>query len=188
MKKNTDILKKLKLETENTGMVHLWLEGMFWKAYERSAYIFSQRIGDYKPYKRWIKAMGGEIVAIGFPSKAFDRLIQGRVAEKIDEKHYVLTGFTMEKQEMKNFQEWKKNIASFPYQRVNPDTDVTDKTSEHLMLTSVKEQKEPEAEIRHRLEKAENIIEEIRRFRMESATPLQCMLFLAGLVTKIENK
>ena len=81
MKRGTDTLNKLQLETVNAGVVHLWLEGMFWKAYERSAYIFCRRVNDYKPYKKWIKAVGGEVVAIGFPTKAFDRMVDGRLSD-----------------------------------------------------------------------------------------------------------
>lgn len=85
MKKNIDTLNKLQLETVNTGVVHLWLEGMFWKAYERSAYIFVCRVSGYKPYKKWIKSVGGEVVAIGFPAKAFDKLLEGRAIDYVDE-------------------------------------------------------------------------------------------------------
>lgn len=61
MKKNTDILNKLRYESENANVVHLWLEGMFWKAYERSAYLFVRRISGYKPYKEFVRSVGGEI-------------------------------------------------------------------------------------------------------------------------------
>lgn len=198
MKKNTDILNKLQLETTNTGVIHLWLEGMFWKAYERSAYIFSQRIGDYKPYKRWIKAVGGEIVAIGFPAKTFDKITDGRISDMISDKHCLISGFTMDKQELKNFQEWKKRISSFPYQIVDsPIVEIhsvqetsLENDEEKKTLQTKKSGKTDQAieNLKQRLEKAEGIIEELRRFRMESATPLECMFFLANLIKKIENQ
>ena len=200
MKRGTDTLNKLQLETVNTGVVHLWLEGMFWKAYERSAYIFCHRINDYKPYKKWIKAVGGEVVAIGFPTKAFDRMVDGRVLEYIDEKHCLLTGFSVDAQELKGFQEWKKKLASFPYPVVTsdsrPDNAIQkEKIVDNAVLIGSSPALFSDGEgqttvidgLMVRLERAENIVGELRRFRMESATPLQCMIFLSGLIGKIEE-
>lgn len=202
MKKGTDTLNKLQLETVNTGVVHLWLEGMFWKAYERSAYIFCQRVNDYKPYKKWIKAVGGEVVAIGFPTKAFDRLVDGRVVEHIDEKHCLLTGFSVDAQELKGFQEWKKKLASFPYAVVSSndrDRHVSqeEKVTEDIVLQETLAPLPASSgstgnqiafnELVRRLERAEAIVGELRKFRMETVTPLQCMIFLSGLMSKIEE-
>lgn len=203
MKKNIDTLNKLQLETVNTGVVHLWLEGMFWKAYERSAYIFVCRINGYKPYKKWIKAVGGEVVAIGFPAKAFDKLVEGRVVEYVDEKHCLLTGFTVDAQELKNFQEWKKKLSSFPYAVVSSNGCAEDSANEEKVIAktiapaasilpafsenATNEKPVVSNELIGRLERAEAIVCELRRFRMESATPLQCMIFLSNLLGKIEN-
>lgn len=197
MKRGTDTLNKLQLETVNTGVVHLWLEGMFWKAYERSAYIFCHRVSDYKPYKKWIKAVGGEVVAIGFPVKAFDRVVDGRVCEYVDEKHCLLTGFSVDAQELKGFQEWKKKLASFPYPVVTSDNRAGNKIGEEKAEynKTLSEASEPDHRrqtidvdgLLVRLERAEAIVGEVRRFRMESATPIQCMIFLSGLIGKIEG-
>lgn len=201
MKRGTDTLNKLQLETVNTGVVHLWLEGMFWKAYERSAYIFCHRVNGYKPYKKWIKAVGGEVVAIGFPTKAFDRMVDGRVVEYVDEKHCLLTGFSVDAQELKGFQEWKKKLASFPYPVVVSgncagNTVEEEKAGHNKILTEPSEpvplsdhrvQSVDFEELLARLARAETIIGELRRFRMESATPLQCMIFLSSLIGKIEE-
>lgn len=94
---------------------------MFWKAYERSAYLFVRRISGYKPYKKYVRSVGGEVVAIGFPSKAIEKLLEGRSVEYVDSKHYILNGFTVDAQELKNFQSWKKGIPSFPYHVLSPD-------------------------------------------------------------------
>lgn len=209
MKKNVDTLNKLQLETVNTGVVHLWLEGMFWKAYERSAYLFVRRISGYKPYKKWIKSAGGEVVAIGFPTKAFDKLVEGRLVEYVNEKHCVLTGFTVDVQELKNFQEWKKKLASFPYAVadtnssavnedesvfVNSDAPVAPVPAKSSAKSSVKsppkavgQEFSVDNRLVVRLERAEAVVEELRRFRIESATPLQCMIFLSKLMGRTEE-
>lgn len=235
MKKNTDILNKLRYEAENANVVHLWLEGMFWKAYERSAYLFVRRISGYKPYKKFVRSVGGEVVAIGFPSKAIEKLLEGRSVEYVDSKHYILNGFTVDAQELKNFQSWKKGIPSFPYHVLSPD-EVQSKVEQEVEKKEVKTSETPvenrkqavqevqvngrsgKMEVNHLINTPTNprqkavlekeayvaftraesceyqasmeLMNELRRFRMESSTPLECMMFLAHLIKQsleIEN-
>lgn len=223
MKKNTDILNKLRYESENANVVHLWLEGMFWKAYERSAYLFVRRISGYKPYKKFVRSVGGEVVAIGFPSKAIEKLLEGRSVEYVDSKHYVLNGFTVDAQELKNFQAWKKSIPSFPYHVLSPDevqqrTERNEEKNEEKILEN-RNRKEAvntasstvipgKEEAKHPVDvpadtiltregyavfahselceqrAAVELVSELRRFRMESSTPLECMMFLAHLIKR----
>lgn len=191
MKKNIDLLKKLELETTNVGAVHLWLEGMFWKAYEKSAYVFVQRISGYKPYKRFVHAAGGEVLAIGFPSKAFARVTDGRALERVDEKHCIMSGFSIDRNEMKGYYEWKKGVPSFPYAVVNSQeqTIVAQPEERAVAPTKTRKPQTPPAEPQLiPVPVSENgvtehyLAEELRRFRMENATPLECMMFLSKLI------
>ena len=226
MKKNTDILNKLRYESENANVVHLWLEGMFWKAYERSAYLFVRRISGYKPYKKDVRSVGGEVVAIGFPSKAIEKLLEGRSVEYVDSKHYILNGFTVDAQELKNFQLWKKGIPSFPYHVLSPDEVQArggQEEKKEMKVSELRSKKEPvketqaagkngKTEVKHSVnisaypeqnsvstreeypayvrtgtyeqQAAVELVNELRRFRMESSTPLECMMFLARLIKR----
>jgi hypothetical protein len=49
--------------------VNIYKEGVFWIAYEQSAYYFYVQKG-YKPTKKFIKCIGQEVVSIGFPENA----------------------------------------------------------------------------------------------------------------------
>lgn len=191
MKRTSDVLSKLRYENENTNVIHLWLEGMFWKAYERSAYLFVNRISGYKPYKKFVKAVGGEVVAIGFPTKALGKLLEGRSVEYIDDKHYILNGFTIDTQELKGYQLWKKGVASFPYYIVETEKKPPEEEGVGGSLSqtpvSVKEAESPAVAYSQPLIHSAStwaLVEEIRRFRMESSTPLECMMFLAQLIKK----
>lgn len=191
MKKNTDILNKLRYETENANVIHLWLEGMFWKAYERSAYLFVHRISEYKPYKKFVRAVGGEVVAIGFPSKKLDKLLEGRSVEYVDEKHYVLNGFTVDTKELRDFQGWKKSVPAFPYHMV-PQDNQTSASEQTKPAQAVPAEKPVSIKKNNQLPDNKmicpaainNLLGDIRRFRMESATPLECMMFLAQIIKK----
>lgn len=214
MKKNIDLLKKLELETTNTGVIHLWQEGVFWKAYERSAYVFVQRISGYKPYKRFVRVVGGEVLAIGFPAVAFNKVTDGRNLEWVDGKHCILTGFNVEAREMKLYYSWKKEVPSFPYTvveapkeeatKIETTTNITEpeaarsekKSKPTVPVPAVSEQEQqtapaiqcPVADDSYSWQAipdkivGQQLAEELRRFRMETATPLDCMLFLAKLV------
>ncbi len=50
----SSITDKLKLETANSQTVRLWPEGTFYKAYERSAYLFVTRLRPYEVKRRYV--------------------------------------------------------------------------------------------------------------------------------------
>lgn len=58
----------------------LFLEGKFWKAYERSAYALT-KIHNFKPSKRFIKLVGEEVISIGFPLEQLPKYVAGAVIE-----------------------------------------------------------------------------------------------------------
>ena len=58
----------IRAEAENTDRIILYREGLFWKAYERSAFAVCTQIRPFKPTKRSLKTLdGGELISIGFP-------------------------------------------------------------------------------------------------------------------------
>lgn len=51
------------LEDSNTGCINLYKEGLFWRAYERSAYALCTRVHPFKAMKRQLKVLGGMMPA-----------------------------------------------------------------------------------------------------------------------------
>lgn len=65
-------------EANNTDRIALYREGLFWKAYERSAYALCTQVRAFKPTRKILKTLaGGDIVSIGFPTHAADRILAG---------------------------------------------------------------------------------------------------------------
>ncbi|MBO4645907.1 MAG: four helix bundle protein [Bacteroidales bacterium] len=62
------------------GWVVLFLEGKFWKAYERSAYMLTCRY-NFKPSKRFVKLVGEEVISVGFPSEQLAKYLAGAALE-----------------------------------------------------------------------------------------------------------
>ena len=55
----------LSLETSDAVYIYLHHEGIFWKAYERSAYLFLQKTKmDYKVKCRKVKSLGTTIFSL----------------------------------------------------------------------------------------------------------------------------
>lgn len=59
-----------------SGCLVLFLEGKFWKAYERSAYVLTM-LYNFKPSKRFIKLVGEEVISVGFPYEQFRNIWPG---------------------------------------------------------------------------------------------------------------
>ena len=68
------IKDKLKAEERNERTIRLWPEGTFFKAYERSAYLFIKQVRAYEPRRRYIQAVGQDVVSIGFPQTVLETL------------------------------------------------------------------------------------------------------------------
>ena len=57
------------------GQVVLFLEGKFWKAYERSAWALA-RLYNFKPSKRFVKLVGEEVISVGFPLEQLSKYLR----------------------------------------------------------------------------------------------------------------
>ncbi|MDR2449882.1 MAG: four helix bundle protein [Prevotellaceae bacterium] len=88
----------LQLESLNATSVHFVLEGTFWHVYERSAFLTYKYLKELKMTRKYIKAVGRDIVYGGFPKNQLNDLIEkgktfgAKVAEQ-GEKRCSLIGF-----------------------------------------------------------------------------------------------
>ena len=69
------------IEKANNCNILLLQEGMFWRAYEKSAYLFVKHIKEYALTKRFYKNIGQDIVYLGFPKNSFSD-VEGVCSEK----------------------------------------------------------------------------------------------------------
>lgn len=75
-------IKEILLAERNREIVRivLFLEGKFWKAYERSAFALTQRFG-FKPSKRYIKLVEEEIISVGFPKEQLFKYLRNAMVD-----------------------------------------------------------------------------------------------------------
>jgi hypothetical protein len=66
----------LVLESAGKGRIVLHKEGIFWRAYQYSAYLFSKHIRPLKVNTKLVKAVDTEIAYLGFPEKVLEEALQ----------------------------------------------------------------------------------------------------------------
>jgi hypothetical protein len=106
------ILEILRLEANNTCSIILFKEGIFWRAYERSAFNFVTHIKPYQLTKRYFKNVGCEVAFYGFPNTALNDLLVKICYEKVIREGSMIpiVGFEQIKNEV--FTEWKNGIPT----------------------------------------------------------------------------
>lgn len=98
-------------ESQNTSEIRLYREGLFWKAYERSAYAFYTRVKPFKLTKRYVKLLSDELVSLGFPASQLTVLFPAdRISLQTDEQVCIRT----EPIDVDAFPAWKAGIALMP--------------------------------------------------------------------------
>lgn len=79
------------IEQNNTGYINLYLEGTFYKAYEQSAFAFCTRIKAYNVLRKESKTLGRDILYVGFPQNALDKVLSKQIYQRMDEKTIRIT-------------------------------------------------------------------------------------------------
>ena len=159
------IKDKLKAEERNERTVRLWPEGTFFKAYERSAYLFVMQVRNYEVRRRYVQAVGQDVVSIGFPqtvltslglqhTSATDGSVEIRLDTPLDEQQYLL---------------WRESIHTTP----GPTPDPSPERGGELPVSKVEARDSP-------------VIKRLRVFNLATATPLDCMLLVHELQNMIK--
>lgn len=141
----------MELERENLNTIILLREGIFWKAYEKSAYAFHHQIQPYKLSKKCVPSINGELVSLGFPTGATGNILSGRKVLLSEDYKMIIESEAID---IAAFETWKEQIP--------------------LMTPIVKDGVVKEGNVA-------KIIESIKLFNLESKTPVECMLFLMDI-------
>lgn len=140
-------------ESRNTGFIQLYPEGLIFKAYERSAFLFHTQVSQVKALSRFVKSLDSmQLVSVSLQRSDLDRL--KRDLEPVGENRFA----AREPFSEEAFQSWKKSLL--PHTKVQPTT-----------LTVTRPQSPEYIEL----------MDLIRNFPVESKTPIECMVFLSEL-------
>lgn len=152
------------LERENTNKCYLIKDGIFWRAFEKSAFWFVNNLKPYTITKKHFKVINANVAYLGFPDSTLNGLLiiaetKGYIVNR-HEKQVTIEGFEISD----GFEQWKDEI---PYQ--TPD-------NQNISLVN---------------EPAENydsgLIAKIRKFPVAERTPIECQQFIIELQNTING-
>jgi len=89
----------------------IYKEGIFWVAYEQSAYFIAQHKG-YKPTKRYYKNIKQSVVSVGFPKidRLLDELMQNNCISEVTKLDTTVEILLKEHINSADFELWKENL------------------------------------------------------------------------------
>lgn len=153
-------------ENENTNMVFLYKEGIFWKLYNQSALWWVQNIKPLKHNVKEIKYLKTHIVSVGFPVASWQNY-----EAILQQKNYKIKAVSDTEIALQNIQ--KPSIETC--------------ISTIKQLVAVQEQnlqlKEPSTLYSS---STDELLEAIKKFPLASKTPFEAMQFLVQLQQNIQ--
>lgn len=157
------LAEKVKNEQENRTGIFLHREGLFWKAYEYSAYLFVKEVRAYNPQKKEIKSLKADVVSLGFPDQVLGDILKGQDHAAHGEKCIEIKGFPPV--EVSGYEQWKKNLPARDAV-VAGDVVAAGTTGTGSDLA---------------------VLARLRSFRTEAASPLQCLMFISELQKELSH-
>jgi len=151
----------LKNESDNFNAIVLYKEGMFWRAYERSAMLFVLHIKAFQLTKKYIKNAQSEVVYLGFPDtglKTVLEIMSNKIIEK-SEKQIICRSFTIIEED---FTQWKSKISITPEKQA--------KTQSNAVRVNAKA-----------------VLEQLNKFPVAAKTSEECQQFIVELQTQLNG-
>lgn len=159
------ITDKLHSFTPTEVAIHIFKEGIFAKMYNESAFLFTQYFKKYQVNVSTSAREGRTSFSVGFPLQHIEHNFENCLVNKIDETYLIA------KREDIYFTEtdyllWceasKRDYAEIKEKKLKKQA-----SAEMPIPVSVSEQ-----------QSEKSTLQEILDFRLESATPMECMLFI----------
>lgn len=101
------------VEQNNQGIINLFRDKLFWRAWNRSAYLFSKCIMEYRVRHRTFKYIGKELIFLGFPDMTLDKIKSISFAKQysvsiLNESHITISGLP----NISGYDEWSVGVLS----------------------------------------------------------------------------
>lgn len=164
----SNLLEILSKESSNTDTIYFYREGVFYKAYERSAYLFVHHVKPFQVKKRFVKSVKREVVTIGFPTNSlYNYFSEEQVAEQENEAKAEVD----KKVDAEDFEQWRAGIPLMEDLPGSPAR-ANNKENNNTFINATASEK--------------SVAMQVRMFPIEAKTPLDCMLFLSDIKKQLE--
>lgn len=167
----------IQIENGNHNTIILWREGIFWRAYEKSAYAFSMQIRPYKPTRKWVVAVKQDVISLGFPASAAETVLDAHQVLLQQDNRLVLAASPITAED---FESWKQAVAM-----TLPDNGRQQKDGTRPLMPASAPAQLPSSATAPANTGCDDLAGCIRRFNIESKTPVECMLFLMELKRRL---
>jgi len=171
-------------EAGNRDRVILYREGLFWKAYERSAFALCTQVRAFKPTKRALKTLGGgHLVSVGFPAPSETSVLARLERLFVGPDRMVLSAARPIIEE--DFRLWKASVplAAPPKRSAGPqpiDSPASDASVPDTPAPDIPVQ-DTSVPVDFTMSNACRVAEALRGFSLASKTPMDCMMFIAEM-------
>lgn len=155
--------------------VHLFQEGTFYRAYERSAWLVITYISPLKPTRRNVKGQEDSIVFCGFPVTSLPKYTPDGCVAIVQEDKSVLFALpetlypqtTSAEAEQERFTNWKNSVPLTESKKDAHKESIIDAARAPMRLTE--------------------IMQQILAFPIEQKTPMDAMLFLSEIKQNLSH-
>lgn len=168
----------LEIEEHNQAEIHLLRQGMFYRVHERSCVAF-QEIEKYQIIKKRSATLGVEYIYSGFPSSKLEKITRGRKFTELSPDHVIVSGRAVSDDELLEVKKSTELSVAVPTVK----TPAAQTASPPLFTP----QTPPAAAVATQgaTDKERALIEMIRCFDVEKATPAMCQIFLSMIKTQL---
>lgn len=153
-------------EDKNQGSIYLYSEGLFWQSYQQSAFRFIKVYDKYKINKKYFKGVNRDVVFLGFPKTVLNRLFEQEDVTGLSEDKLQIKIKSPNTFEETEYALWFDSIAGTS----KKETTALD-SDENFSLDN----------------KEKKIIQQIHDYRIEKASPVDCMLFIISIQKELDN-
>lgn len=115
----------LSREEQNVDSIWLYREGMFMKAYDRSAFFAHTMIHEFKLSRRYVKTVNMDVISLGFPEMTVPKWLNGYVYESVQDG--LIRCHVRKEFDEVEFHNWKESVAVNVGDRYTPNTAVIEK-------------------------------------------------------------
>lgn len=129
------VIKEI-IRIEDNNNIYLHKEGLFWRAYEYSAFAFVENIKGYNAKKKFVKKLNNDIVFIGFPDSALYNILEfcKQKGFAVNKNNSLIKIELATKKE--GFSKWKDEIETVPSKKEkNTDTAISERVANFPLAT-----------------------------------------------------
>ena len=168
-------------EDQNRDRIHLYRIGLFYRAFQRSAYLFLTNVRNFRAVKKHYKATRCDVVMLGFPSSLLDELLPPESVETHEDGHISVSSPALD---LQLYQAWFATVKIEPEKKkavkieTIPQAPKVAPAQPQLPFAPAPA---PCGEIQNR------VLRDLETFPVENSTPLDCMIFLSKLKSELKK-